>query len=89
MLSGVAAHSYYSQRFCTARQTLVRDAASLAKVMAVDCAKHGVRGGKDLPATELAMSPIPALVRRPRFKTPRAPVCDHAPENTQNRAARC
>ena len=80
---------YYSQRFCTARQTIVRDAASLAKVMTVDGAKHGVRDGKSLPATGLAMSPIPALVKRPRFKTTRAHVCDHAPENTQNRAARC
>ena len=85
----LAVPPYYSQRFCTARQTLVRDAASLAKVMAVDGAKHGVRGGKGLPATGLAMSPIPALVKRPRFKTPRAHVCNHAPENTQNRAARC
>jgi len=84
----LAVPPYYSQRFCTARQTLVRDAASLANVMAVDGAKHGVRGGKDLPATGLAISPIPALVRRPRFKTPRALVCNHAPENTQNRAAR-
>jgi len=80
---------YYSQRFFTARQTVVRDAASLAKVMAVDGAKHGVRDGKGLPATGLAMSPIPALVNRPRFKTPRSHVCNHAPENTQNRAARC
>ena len=80
---------YYSQRFCTARQTLVRDAASLVKVMAVDGAKHGVRGGKGLPATGLAMLPIPALIKRPRFKTSRAHVCNHAPENTQNRAARC
>ena len=57
--------------------------------MVVDGAKHGVHGGKSLPATGLAMSPIPALVKRPRFKTPRAHVCNHAPENTQNRAARC
>jgi len=85
----MAVPPYYSQRFCTARQTFVRDTASLANVMAVDGAKHGVRGGKSLPATGLAMSPIPALVKRPRFKTPRAHVCDHAPENTQNRAARC
>jgi len=85
----LAVPPYYSQRFCTARQTLVRDAASLAKVMAVDGAKHGVRDGKGLPATGLAMSPIPALVNRPRFKTPRSHVCNHAPENTQNRAARC
>ena len=67
----------------------MRDAGSLAKVMAVDDAKHGVRGGKGLPATGPAMSPIPVLVKRPRFKTPRADVCNHAPENTQNRAARC
>ena len=57
--------------------------------MVVDGAKHGARGGKGLPATGLAMSPIPVLVKRPRFKTPRACVCNHAPENTQNRAARC
>ena len=49
-----------------ARQTLVRDAESLAKVMAVDGAKHGVRGGKSLPATGLA--PILVLVKRPRSK---------------------
>jgi len=75
--------------FGKAPQTYVRAAASLARVIAVDGAKHGVRGGKSLPATGLAMSTIPALVKRPRFKTPRAHVCDHAPENTQNRAARC
>jgi len=51
-----------------------------------DC-KHGVRGGKVLPATALAMLPGPC--KRPHFKTPRAHVCNHAPENTQNRAARC
>ena len=67
----------------------MRDATSLAKVMAVDGAKHGVRGGKGLPDTGLAMLTIPVLVKRPRFKTPRAHVCNHAPENTQNRAARC
>ena len=60
-----------------------------AKMMVVDGVKHGVCSGKSLPATGLAMLPIPALVKRPRFKTPRAHVCDHAPENTQNRAARC
>ena len=75
--------------YCTARQTFVRAAAGLAKVMAVDDAKHGVRGGKSLPATGLAMSSIPALVKGLCFKTPRAHVCDHAPENTQNRTARC
>ena len=63
-----------------ARQTLVRDAESLANVMAVDGAKHGVRGGKGLPATGLAMSPIPALIKRPRFKTPRACVWDGGAE---------
>jgi len=47
-------------------QTYVRVAASLARVMAVDGAKHGVRGSKSLPATGLAMSTIPALVKRPR-----------------------
>ena len=57
--------------------------------MAVDGDKHGVCVGKSLPATGLAMSTIPTLVKRPRFETPRAHVCDHAPENTQNRAARC
>ena len=74
----LAVPPYYSQRFCTARQTLVRDAASLAKVMAVDGAKHGVRGGKSLSDTGLAMSPIPTLVKGPRFKTSRAHVFDHA-----------
>ena len=67
----------------------MHDAGSLAKVMAVDGAKHGVRGGKGLPDTGLAMSAIQALVKRPRFKTLRTHVCNHAPENTQNRAARC
>jgi len=41
---------YYSQRFCTARQTFVHAAAGLARVLAVSSAKNQARSGKHLPA---------------------------------------
>jgi len=41
---------YYSQRFCTARQTFVHAAAGLARVLVVSSAKNQARSGKHLPA---------------------------------------
>ena len=41
---------YYSQRLCTARQTFVRAAAGMARVVAVSSAKNQARSGKHLAA---------------------------------------